>query len=319
MRVSRTAGWVRRLVALVALATVVASVTVMESAAADIAVPADAVRNILRLKTFQGRDCDFCNVGSNTGLYGFDWASAGVNGANFAMGPQSLAQGFVLLERFADRLAKGCTVFIPICPFSSISVPDRYGPERQYKIYPFMEGKDIYLWTPERAAAVERAVSAAKAKWTGADPRLLETDKPVAPEAFRASVDALLKCWRRDFEIADFAAPLSERNRKAFAANVEVFRKGLEMCRAKGWHPIVVLPPVTRYYDAVFTDKVWRQYVDDFVAAAHVEGVPYWDYSRDGRFRDEANFRNSLMLNRRGSALFTKELVRRAKELPKEK
>ena len=73
-----------------------------------------------------------------------------MNGANFATGPQSLAQGFALLEHFADRLAKDCTVFIPICPFSSISVPDRYGPERQYKIYPFMSGKDIYLWTPER-------------------------------------------------------------------------------------------------------------------------------------------------------------------------
>ena len=296
------------------LASVIAFLAAMKGVAADIAVPTDAVRDILRLKTFQGRDCDFCNVGSNTGLYGFDWKSAGVNGANFATGPQSLVQGFVLLDRFADRLAKGCTVFIPISPFSSISSPDRYGPERQYKIYPFMEGKDIYLWTPERAAAVEKAVAAAAAKWTGGDFRLLEPDRKVAPDAFRQSVESLLACWRRNFEIADFAAPISERNRAAFAANVEVFRKGLAMCRARGWRPIVVLPPVTRYYDAVFTDKVWRQYVDDFVAAAHVEGVPYWDYSRDERFRDEANFRNSLMLNRRGSALFTKELVRRAKD-----
>ena len=284
--------------------------------AEKVEVPFDAIRDIPRLKAFEGRDCDFCNVGSNSGLFGFDWESAGVNGANFATGPQSLAQGFALLEHFADRLAKDCTVFIPICPFSSISVPDRYGPERQYKIYPFMSGKDIYLWTPERAAAVDKAVAAATAKWTGADPRLLEADKPVAPEAFRASVDSLLKCWRKDFEIADFTAPLSARNRRAFQANAKIMRKGLEMCRAKGWRTIVVLPPVTRYYDAVFPDKVWRQYVDDFVAATRVEGVPYWDYSRDERFRDDANFFNSLMMNRRGRALFTAELVRRAKEKP---
>ena len=141
-----------------------------------------------------------------------------MNGANFATGPQSLAQGFVLLERFADRLAKGCTVFIPICPFSSISVPDRYGPERQYKIYPFMDGKDIYLWTPERAAAVERVVSAAKAKWTGADPRLLEPDRPVAPGAFCASVNSLLQCWRRDFEIDQRARQSPLEIERLFAA-----------------------------------------------------------------------------------------------------
>ena len=284
--------------------------------AEEVVVPFDAIRDIPRLKAFGGRDCDFCNVGSNSGLFGFDWESAGVSGANFATGPQSLAQGFALLEHFADRLAKDCTVFIPICPFSSISVPDRYGPERQYKIYPFMSGKDIYLWTPERAAAVDKAVAEATAKWTGADPRLLEADKPVAPEAFRASVDSLLKCWRKDFEIADFTAPLSVRNRRAFLANAKIMRKGLEMCRAKGWRTIVVLPPVTRYYDAVFPDGVWRRYVDDFVAATRVEGVPYWDYSRDARFRDDANFFNSLMMNRRGRALFTAELVRRAKEKP---
>ena len=111
-------------------------------------LPEEAVR---------GRDFAFCNVGSNSGIYAFDWEGAGVKGLSLATSPQSINLGFELLERYADRLAQGCTVFIPICPFSSISVPDRYGPERQYKIYPFMEGKDIYLWTPERAAAVERA------------------------------------------------------------------------------------------------------------------------------------------------------------------
>lgn len=276
-------------------------------------VPYDTIRDIPRLKAFRGRDCAFCNVGSNSGLFGFDWESAGVNGANFATGPQSLAQGFVLLDRFADRLAKDCTVFIPICPFSSISVPDRFGPERQYKIYPFMDGKDIYLWTPERAVAVNKAVAAAEAKWTGFDERLTAADKSVTPEEFRKSVSSLLDVWRTQFEIADFMAPLSDRNRRAFLANVKVMRKGLEMCRAKGWRTIVVLPPVSRYYDVAFTEKVWRQYVDDFVAATRVEGVPYWDYSRDERFRDDANFRNSLMLNRRGSALFTAELIRRVK------
>ena len=184
---------------------------VLACGAAEIQVPFYTIQDVPRLKAFKGRDCTYCNVGSNTGFYGFDWESAGVNGANFATGPQSLAQGFALLEHFADRLAKGCTVFIPICPFSSIASPDRYGPERQYKLYPFADGKDIPFWTPERAAAVAKAVAVAEAKWTGEDPRLAGEDEAATPEDFRKSTDHLLACWRREFSITDFAAPLSPK------------------------------------------------------------------------------------------------------------
>lgn len=236
--------------------------------AAAFELPEEAVR---------GRDFAFCNVGSNSGIYAFDWESAGVKGLSLATSPQSINLGFELLERYADRLAHGCTVFIPICPFSSI------------------------------------ARSRAESKWKSSDSRPDVEKNPVTPEAFRQSVEMLLKCWREEFDITDFAAPLSERNRRTFKAKVKVLREGLEMCIRKGWRPVLVMPPVSRYYDAVFTDKVWRQYVDDFVAAAHVDGVPYWDYGRDERFRDDSNFFNSLMMSRKGAAAFTAELLRRIK------
>lgn len=236
-----------------------------------------AVAMELPEEAVKGRDYTFCNVGSNSGIYAFDWAGAGVKGLSLATSPQSINLGFELLERYADRLSKGCTVFIPICPFSSI------------------------------------ARSRAESKWKSADSRPDVAKNPVTPEAFRQSVEMLLKGWREEFDITDFAAPLSERNRQTFEQKVKVLREGLEMCLKKGWRPILVMPPVSRYYDAVFTDKVWRQYVDDFVAAAHVDGVPYWDYSRDERFRDDSNFFNSLMMSRKGAAAFTTELLRRVK------
>lgn len=75
-----------------------------------------------------------------------------------------------------------------------------------------------------------------------------------------------------------------------------------------------VLPPISRYYDGVFKPVFWKTYVDDFMAAANSTGAPYWDYGADERFREDGNFANSLMLNRKGRARFTAEIVRRIRE-----
>lgn len=121
----------------------------------------------------------------------------------------------------------------------------------------------------------------------------------------------LCACWRRQFEITDFNAPLNERNRKTFAETVPILCDGLRMCVANGWRPIIVLPPISRHYDEVFKPVFWKTYVSDFVAAANPVKAPYWDYGADPRFRDDSLYANSLMLNRKGRALFTAEIVQR--------
>ena len=86
-----------------AVACLVAAALVGGAAAVEL--PEEAVR---------GRDFAFCNVGSNSGIYGFDWESAGVRGLGLATSPQSVDLGFELLERYADRLAAWLGGFLPL-------------------------------------------------------------------------------------------------------------------------------------------------------------------------------------------------------------
>lgn len=273
-------------------------------------VPEHCLRDVPRLESIDGKDYAFCNVGSSTGKYGFDWDGAGVHGVNLATQPQTLAQGFALLRHFAGRLAKGCVVVIPICPFSSV-LPFYRTLDEQYKMYPFAKPSEIPFWTPARAQAVAAALPRVRAKWKGIDPDLTRPDRTPSPEAFRRSVEDLCACWRRQFEITDFNAPLNERNRKTFAETVPIMCDGLRMCVANGWRPIIVLPPISRHYDEVFKPVFWKTYVSDFVAAANPVKAPYWDYGANPRFRDDSLYANSLMLNRKGRALFTAEIVQR--------
>lgn len=196
-------------------------------------VPEHCLRDVPRLESIDGTDYAFCNVGSSTGKYGFDWDGAGVHGVNLATQPQTLAQGFALLRHFAGRLAKGCAVVIPICPFSSV-LPFYRTLDEQYKMYPFAKPSEIPFWTPARAQAVAAALPRVRAKWKGTDPDLRRPDRTPSPEAFRKSVQDLCACWRRQFEITDFNAPLNERNRKTFAETVPILCDGLRMCVANG-------------------------------------------------------------------------------------
>ena len=280
----------------------------------SVAVPEGAVRDVPRIRSYRDSGYQFCNVGSNTGVMGFDWAGAGVKGVNLATGPQALQQGFQILEWFAPRLAKGCVVVIPICPFSSV-LPHYEDAASQFKIYPFARQNEIPYWSPARARAVEAAVRKVQAEWDsrGGAP-VAAADAPISAEGFRRSVEELLACWRSQFEIKDFNAPLTPRNQRAFAETVPIMREGLEMCVRNGWRPVVVLPPISRHYDGVFKPVFWKTYVADFMAAANSTGAPYWDYGADERFRGDENFANSLMLNRKGRALFTAEIIRRIRE-----
>ena len=65
------------------------------------------------------------NIGSNSGLFAFDWESAGVKGLNLAGSPQSMRRGVSILKSRRREVAGGAYIIIPICLFSSV-VPESY-------------------------------------------------------------------------------------------------------------------------------------------------------------------------------------------------
>lgn len=208
------------------------------------------------------------NLGSNTGLFGFDWNRAGVDGLNLAGSPQSMRRSVAKLKAHRGRIAKGAYVIFPISPFTAI-LPEAY----------------------------DRKPSAPGHSQ-------LAFDGTPSEKQFVDSRESLIKCWKDQFEIADFNDPMTARNRASYVKMVAFARESIAWCRAEGLRPVFVYPPMAKCFDGVFPEKFERVYIRDFLRDVGLD-VPFFDYRNDPAFRDDGNFANSLFLNRTGCAKLT--------------
>lgn len=213
------------------------------------------------------------NMGSNTGLFGYDWKAANVSGLNLAGSPQSMRRDFDKLKAHRAEIADGAFVVFTLCPFTSV-LPESYDKTPSGKTHP-----------------------------------LLSFDGTPPAATFTRSRDELIACWKRQFAIVDFADPMTERNRAAFAGMVAFARTAIAWCRAERLRPVFVYPPMAKCFDGVFPESFFKAYVLDFARDAAPD-VPFFDYRMTPELRDDANFANALFLNRTGRARLTERTMR---------
>ena len=212
------------------------------------------------------------NLGSNTGLFGFDWNRAGVDGLNLAGSPQSMRRGVAKLKANRGRIADGAYVIFPISPFSAI-LPEAYDAKPSAPGHPLLS----FDGTPSEKAMVN-------------------------------SREGLIKCWKDQFAIADFDDPMTARNRAAYVKMVAFARESIAWCRAEGLRPVFVYPPMAKCFDGVFSENFERAYIRDYLRDVG-QDVPFFDYRQDPAFRDDGNYANSLFLNRTGCAKLTVKVM----------
>ena len=58
------------------------------------------------------------NLGSGSAVHNFNYDGINLKCFNFALGPQSLLHDFNIVKNYFSYFAKGCTILIPVCPFS---------------------------------------------------------------------------------------------------------------------------------------------------------------------------------------------------------
>lgn len=214
------------------------------------------------------------NVGSNSGLFAFDWNSAGVQGLNLASSPQSLRRGVVYLKSRRDDVASGAYIMIPICLFSSV-VPESYDLRPSAASHPLL---------PFDGMPDEKAMS-----------------------GFAGMLD---RVWKKEFAIHDYADPMTETNRAAYYANVALMRDFIGWCRKEGLRPVFVLLPAAKCLRDLFPDSFMKEYVYDFIHdVTKGTGVKFLDYWRDAEFQDERLYATSLFLNKTGRRRFTKKVI----------
>ena len=214
------------------------------------------------------------NIGSNSGLFAFDWESAGVKGLNLAGSPQSMRRGVSILKSRRREIAGGAYVMIPICLFSSV-VPESYDLRSSATSHPLL---------PFDGMPDEKAMS-----------------------GFAGMLD---RAWKKEFSIHDYADPMTETNRTVYSANVVRMRAFLGWCSQEGLRPVFVLPPAAKCLRDLFPDSFMKAYVYDFIRdVTKGTGVKFLDYWRDSDFQDERLYATSLFLNKTGRRRFTKKVI----------
>lgn len=257
-----------------------------------------------------GLDC--ANFGSNSGLYGFDYSKAGVKGANWALGPQSLAHDFNILKNYFSFFKEGATVFIPICPFSCLY--SQYNKQSNLKYYTFLHPATIIDFDEnERTRALTIADYPFKAMPSFAIKQTIkEIVKDVLPKKhpqidYMADATTMLNNWKSQFGIVDFSAPLSEKHQTEQNSRAALLHEMIEFCIERGLKPVVVLLPMHSVLKNQLSDEFRQHYVYGFVEKANIGDTPFIDGFKEVNFVDE-DFRSSYFLSKQGAMKYTKRL-----------
>lgn len=239
-------------------------------------ISAVCLASFLPLMSFaeDGKAFQWVNIGSNSGLFAFDWESAGVNGLNLAGSPQSERRGAGKVKAHREEIAEGAYVVIPLCPFSSV-LPESYDLRNSDTTHP-----------------------------------LLSFDGMPDEQALSGFSDMLDKCWKKEFAIRDYSDTMTETNRLAYSGCVVHMRGFIAWCRSQGLRPVLVLPPAAESLRKLFPESFMRQYVYDFVrdatAGTDVKFLDYWD---SGEFQNPELYATSLLLNKTGRRRFTARVI----------
>lgn len=279
-------------------------------------------RGALKFKSLKKTsNLKFANTGSNSGRCAFDYKAAGVNGFNFALGPQDLPVDCQLLMAHEGRLASGAVVFIPICPFSGLTYTHdqtfwfRYYPILPIESIPNADAETaqlaLNLWNNPSVADPRRCWKECWWALRGKLRKLIKRPRSVGVK-LDDSAHSYVNGWMKQFSIGDLEEPLTEEFKKQYHFQGRVLREMINFCNARGWRPILVMPPIHGSLGGLLTATFRDSYIGTLLREISDLNVPFWDYSDWSELRDDSYYANALLLNKRGAAVFTREVVRRA-------
>lgn len=265
-----------------------------------------------------GHNLDVINLGSNSGMYAFDYSETSIKAANLATGPQPLIMDYGIFLTYGDCLKKGGSVLIPLCPFSSMVgakifvenryysiLPDKFIPDAQYKQRKLSESylNDAYKYYPLFQLYVE---SKKKAK------ELFLFKKKDNDINFIADAKRWVEDWKAEFSIINLDDPITSKNLKSFNESSAILNKLLHAIINKGYKPCIVIPPISSELSAELTIKMRQSYITNYIERARQDiSVPFYSYIDDQEFsNDHSLFMNSFLMNKKGAKLFTKRVLK---------
>lgn len=268
------------------------------------------------------RNFDVMVLGSSSSYWAFDSSCGGIKWLKLARRPQKMINDYRWLRFCHSFLKEGGVVIVGLCPFSSVNIAETEMDLLRYmKVFFRREGlipHGIYSRAKNLADNPIKfglpAVKAGLRVLFHVDKCPVEDNRPSLNENTMSSKqledDALcwIRNWKKEFNIADLEYPLTEEHE--FGRNEKVFllRKIVDFCKERGYRPIVVIPPVTKYLSKYFTPRFREVYIDSFIRETNRD-VKVFDYLMDEALSDETLYFNSFFLNKRGRRIFTERVL----------
>lgn len=256
------------------------------------------------------------NIGSTHAREAFRYEGAGIAGFNFALQSQTLSYDYNLLKHYANHLAPGCRVFIPIEPL--LFCPVHFSGINNRMYYHFLPKECIVHYSTLANAAESLAPGLSSLTAIRA---ILQGAKAPQPSSMgltqrEEEAQRMINCWKRNFHLNDVtdssqAIPLQnqmEYNRKKLQDIVS-------FCHSESFVPIIVVLPVTDIMTSKFSRSFLQSFVYDNLACVSDQALVF-DYFEDKRFAQQYElFRDSEYLNEQGADLFTRTLLEETEHL----
>lgn len=256
---------------------------------------------------------DVINLGSGAAVHAFDYAEAGVKGMNWALSPQSLVHDYNILRNYFSYLREGAVVIITICPFSCLY--SKYDKNANFKYYTFLHPATIIDFDDnERTRALtiksnpfkSMPIQSIKLTTKEALRALVNKVRPNKHQVdLKATADAMLNEWKKQFGITDISAPLSEQHLSEQKSRRETLNEIIAFCKERDLKPVVVIPPMHYTLTDLFTKEFLENYVNKFLNGIE---APIYNEMNNIILTDDC-FDSALFVNKKGARLFTRKLV----------
>lgn len=263
-------------------------------------------------RTHLERNYDVVNVGSSSAVFAFDYTGLNVKAFNWAMQPQSLEYSFKILKMYFSILAQKGIVLIPFSPFSGLSVAGKWPATANDKYYTILDStlvddyesvkrrRNYPLFTQPRTA-LKRLVKDVPRHVSDTRIKSCHTE-----EEFRQDAERWMEIWKKEFNIENLSAPLSDENKKGAESRRQSLSEMIDFCLERELRPVLVLSPMHPALSSLFTKEFKENYIYSFLRRTNTRNILFLDYFDDKRFVSAEDYDNSFFLSQEGARRFTR-------------
>ena len=266
--------------------------------------------------TISSCDYEIINLGSNSGVFSFNYEDLPIKGFNMAIGPQSLVHDFNILKNYFSYLKPGGIVLITLCPFSCLFSP--YSKESNFKYYPILHPATIIdfddaertrAYKIKQAPFFEMPSYCIKMTIKEVLKKIISNLKLRSQFNYEKNAEMWLQLWKKQFNIKNLDASLQEHHIEEQKNRAETLREMISFCEERKLRPYIVLPPVHASLSSRLSSVFLKSYVYDFIDKAIDNKSILLDYFNDTSFQKDDFFQNSYFMNKNGASKFTKRVL----------